>query len=207
MTYDKTILSNMAVGHCGIGKYIGDYELENSPEANYCRRYFDQCRDVIYATRRWPFASTIVALADLGVTGTNYDGIWAYRYKMPGNAIRANFVVNPANRAPTTSDDKIAFEIAYDVDNEGKVILCDQDEALLDMNQLIEDPTFWDPAFAEAHSLYLALRIAPALKVDSKVLQALQQQWFTWNDEAALSAMEEGQPDPEGASQLQSIRG
>ena len=43
MPYDKTIISNMTLGHLSIGLTIGDFETENSAEADACRLWFDPC--------------------------------------------------------------------------------------------------------------------------------------------------------------------
>lgn len=209
MTYNETLLSNMALGHVGVGLSIGDFDNENSQEAIACRRYFTHCRDVLYRMRRWPFAARITALSDLGVTGTNYDGVWLYRYNYPNFAARINFILNPAQRSPNTTEDKIKFEIASkdDSGSAGKVILSDQDSALADYNHLIEDVSLWDAEFVENFTTYLSLRISPSLKVKASLVQQAREQWQIFLQNCMVTIDSEGQPDPERPSQFQTVRG
>jgi len=208
MTYDNTELANMALGHVGIGLSIGTLETENSQEAIACRRYFDHCRDVLYRMRRWPFAARLTTLSDLGVTGTNYDGIWLYRYNYPNFAMRINKIVNPAQRSPNTNADKIKFEIASkDTGSLGKVILCDQDSAIADYNYLIDDVSVWDAEFVENFTTYLAVRISPSLKCDANLVKEVKAQWKEFLTNCMTTIDSESEPDGERPSQFQTIRG
>lgn len=207
MPYDETLIANMAIGHCGISIAIGDLATENSNEAVQCRRFFDHCRDSLYRMKLWSFANNEVALADLGVTGTVYEDRWLYRYMYPNFAIRINSIINPAIRTPATADDKIPYEIAYNPDSGGKVILSDAEDAIAEYNHLIEDVTFWDADFAEADSLYLGMRIAPALKVDAGIIQEIRGQWQLFLDNTMSITDSEDQPDPEAPSEFETVRG
>jgi len=207
MSYDETTLANMAIGHIGIGLSIGVLETENSAEAVACRRYFNHCRDFIYRMRRWPFAARLVSLQDLGVTGTLYDGIWAYRYNYPNFAMRINRIVNPAMRTPNTLEDKIKYEIVNkDTGSGGKIILCDEDDAIADYNHLIEDVSLWDAEFVENFTTYLAVRIGPSLKCDANLVQQAREQWSQFLKNAMDTADSESQPDVEPPSQFQTVR-
>jgi len=208
MTYDNTTAANLALGHIGVGVAIGDLDTENSAEANAARRYFTHCRDVIYRMRRWSFASRLVTLTDLGVTGTNYSDVWGYRYMYPTDAMRINKITNPYLRDETTAAQKIQFEIAYkDTDTAGKVILCDQECAAADVNHLIEDPNLWGAEFMEQFTLYLGMRMAPSLKADKNLVQDVRNQWSLFLQASMNMADSESQEAPERESQFQSIRG
>lgn len=208
MTYDTTELANMALGHVGVGLSIGTLETENSQEAISCRRYFTHCRDVLYRMRDWPFATRLTALSDLGVTGTNYEGIWLYRYNYPNFCMRINKIVNPAMRAPATAEQKIKYKIASkDTGSAGKVILCDQESAIAEYNHLIEDVSVWDAEFVENFTTYLAVRIAPSLKCDANLVNQVRQQWQLFLQNCMSTVDSEEQPDGERASQFETVRG
>lgn len=208
MTYDTTELANMAIGHIGIGLSIGDLDTENSAEAIACRRYFTHARDVLYRMRRWPFASRLTTLTDLGVTGTLYDGMWAHRYNYPNFAIRINKIVNPAARSPATIKEKIKYDLASKADGSaGKVILCDQDNAIADYNHLIDDVSVWDAEFVENFTLYLGLRASGSLKANAGMVQQTRDQWRLFLQNNIVTTDSENEPDGEQPSQFETVRG
>lgn len=208
MAYTETSLADIALGNIGVGASIGDLRTENSAEAIAMRRYFNHCRDVLYRMRAWSFATRLIQLQDLGVTGTLYDGIWGHRYQYPNVAMRINKIVNPAQRSPATEADKIKFEIASrDNVAGGKVILCDQKDAIAEYNYLLEDVGLWDAEFAENFCLYLGLRASGSLKANAAMVRETREQWQAFLQNCMSTIDSESQPDGERASQFQTVRG
>lgn len=197
----KTLIANMSLAHCGVTSRIGDVDTENTNEAINVRLFFEHCRDLILTSRPWPFANQQFILQNLGVPPDE----WAFRYKFPTNCSLAQFIVNPGVRTPGT-DQSIPFKVAKLTDGYGKVILCDQDGAILEGNVLVDDVTLWDAPATQALALCIGAHIAMPLRVDPKIVSYVQNQFSNWLAEASSHAMREGKEDKEPQSQFQTAR-
>ncbi len=59
----KTEILNMALAHIGVSKKVGNFDTEDSKEANAGRTFFDIARDNVLRDTQWPFTTKIEALA------------------------------------------------------------------------------------------------------------------------------------------------
>lgn len=202
MPYSKTIISNMALAHCGVNARIQDVDNEKSNEANQCRLFFDHIVELVLEACEWPFATVFIPLQSLGDPP---DG-WAYRYKKPANCKLAIKIVNPATRTEATGQ-KIPFVIVDDEDGYGECILCDLEAAVLKCNRLILDPGRFTSSFAQAVAMGLASHIAMPLRVDGGIVKNVQNQFNGWLAEAVNFKQREQQEDVEPDSELVGARG
>lgn len=150
----KIDIYNMALGHLGITATVAD-ELERSPEAAACNRFWDTCRDALlsYKDMDWNFASAIEVLADIG---SPPDG-WGFRYRYPNDCINARDILDGWVRTvPTEFTHK--FEVAYQAD--GRVILCDVESASLRYTKRLAEAERYPAAFVDAISYRLAAMLA-----------------------------------------------
>lgn len=201
MSNSKSLICNMALGHCGVVARIEDVDNEFSNEAIVCKLYFDHITEVLHETCAWPFATRREELADLGTPPDD----WAYRYKYPTDCKLAQKIVNPAARTPGT-DRKIPFEVIDLDDAYGKAILTDQPDAILQFNRLTTDVTLWSSSFVQAHSMGMAAHIAMPLRVDTNIVRYVGAQFSNWLAEAVNLKQRERQDDPEPQSEFATTR-
>lgn len=201
MPSDQDTICNMALGAIGITTRISGLSTDKSNEGKQCKLFFDHCRKLVLEAKRWPFCARRILLQDLETPPTG----WLFRYKYPADCLRANYIVNPALRTPGT-DNKIPFEIMDLDDAYGRVILCDQQDAELDFNFDQDDVTLFSATFTQAHITCLSAFLAPALRVDAKIMMDARQQWALWQAEAAQQAQSERQDDPMPESEFIATR-
>lgn len=173
---------------------------ERSKAAELCSVFYTSLRDLVLQAFPWPFAESIVALADLG---SPVNG-WAYRYRYPASCLKVRDIVQPGWRRALTSDQQIPFQIGYDAG--GRVIHTDQPEASCRFTFRVEDSTFFDPQFADVLAWRLAMDLALPLSSKPELQQFAAQQYQMALTIAEGSAFEEGQDDPEPESEFVSVR-
>lgn len=77
---------------------------------------------------------------------------------------------------------------------------------MLEYNVFIEDPSEFSSSFVAALSLFLATRIAPALRVNAEIIKDVNKQFFMWLFEAGGKELREGREDPMPDSELVTSR-
>lgn len=209
--YTKSRIADMAAGHCKSGVTIDDLDNESTAEAIQARRWFDHVTQFLMENYEWPFATRLFALEKLENTAdvSGWQNHWGYRYKFPSDCVKLHRIQNPAIRIPSRQEDEISFRVADQVNSEGKVILCDEDDAVAEGNHssFLDNVDLWDVSFAEAHALYLAFRMSPSLNVSDSAKRDLFSQWQAWQGNAIERAKEhDEEPDPEPPSAYQQAR-
>lgn len=174
----KTNICNLALGHLGVEKEIGNLDTESSVEARSCRRYYDLVRDLVLRDFNWPFARTII---ELDLIRENPNSKWGYEYRYPANAIRLIKILNSCNinldaaqQLSTGSVNRssqlvrqdsrqsiVSYEVAKDED--GQVIWTDRNRIELEYICRVEDVSEFPPDFEMSFSYLLAAHIAPRL--------------------------------------------
>lgn len=202
MPATTALIYNMALGHCGVTKRIQDPVLDTSNEASNCRLFADHVRGLIIEACPWPFITERVELQDLG---TPPDG-WFYRYKYPATCKRINRIINPATRLISPSSPPIPYAIKKTSDSYGKAIVCDQQNAILEFNEDVDDPALFTSTFSQAYAIGLGAHIAMPLRVDAKIAGPLMNAFNGWLAEAAAQAMREQQDDSEALSSMETGR-
>ena len=209
MPYDKTIISNMTLGHLSIGLTIGDFETENSAEADACRLWFDHCTEVLFEMTDWPFATRRVELQELDMDDyPEWEDHWNKIYQYPNFCKRVNRIINPVYRTEPKDEDKIKFRI-IDLTTGGKAILCDQEDAIAEYNHLEdldEIVSRFSASYAHAHSLMMATLAAGRLKVSAQIKADVRAEWSLWLAENINQTQDENKPDVEPASSFEQAR-
>lgn len=173
---------------------------EKSKAAELCSVYFRPLRELVLADFPWPFAESIVSLADIGSPAPG----WAYRYRYPADCLKVREIIIPDQRRPLSSDQQIPYRIGYDAG--GRVIHTDQENAGVRFTFRVEDPTFFDPLFVDALAWRLGQELALPLSSKPDLQQYCQQQYEMAKTRAQGSAFEESQDDPEPESEFVSVR-
>ncbi|MBU0522696.1 MAG: hypothetical protein KKC24_23860 [Gammaproteobacteria bacterium] len=173
---------------------------ERSKAAELCSVFYTTLRDLVLADFPWPFAESIVTLADIGSPAPG----WAYRYRYPADCLKVREIIIPGQRVPLNSDQQIPYKIGYDVG--GRVIHTDLPEAGVRFTFRVEDSTFFDPLFADALAWRLAMDLALPLSSKPELQTYATQQFQLALTKAEGSAFEESQDDPEPESEFVSVR-
>lgn len=173
---------------------------ERSQAAELCRRFYGPMRELVLQAFPWPFAGSIIALADLGTPAPG----WAYRYRYPADCLRVRGIVQPGMRRALTSDSEIPYQIGYDPG--GRVIHTDQPRAVCRFTFRVEDSTFFDQQFADVLAWRLAMELALPLSSKPDLQQFASQSYQMALTLAEGSAFEESQDDPEPESEFITVR-
>ena len=173
---------------------------EKSKAAELCSVFYKQLRELVLTDFPWPFAESIVTLADIGTPAPG----WAFRYRYPADCLKVREIIQPGQRSPLTADLQIPFRIGYDVG--GRVIHTDQPDAGVRFTFRVEDSTFFDALFTDALAWRLAMELALPLSSKPELQQFATQQYGAALTSAEASAFNESQDDPEPESEFVSVR-
>lgn len=185
----KIDVFNMALGHIGVGSTVAD-ELERSPERVTCSRFWDQCRDALFAYKDmpWGFAVTLEALAEIGGPPAG----WEHRYRYPNDCI--NLIELYQESVRTVSVElRSKFEVMYEAD--GRAVLADIPAAIARYVKRINEVERWPATFVEAMSYRLAAMIVMPLKNDNGLRNELLQLAEQFTQIAMAASLNEGEPD------------
>lgn len=173
---------------------------ERSKAAELCRVSYLSLREQVLQAFPWPFAESIVALADIGTPAPG----WTFRYRYPADCLKVLNIVQPGWRRALTSDQQIPYKVGYDAG--GRVIHSDQPEAACRFTYNVEDSTFFDAQFADALSWRLAMELALPLSAKPDLQTFAAQQYRLALTLAEGSAFQESQDDPEPESEFITVR-
>ena len=173
---------------------------ERSKAAELCSVFYAPMRELVLAEFPWPFAESIVNLADIGSPAPG----WAFRYRYPADCLKVREIIEPGQRRPRSADMQIPFSIGFD--SGGRVIHTDQPEAGVRFTFRVQDPTFFDPLFVDALAWRLAMELALPLSSKAELQTFAAQQYQIALTNAEASAFNESQDDPEPESEFISVR-
>ena len=201
--YTKTLIGNMALSHCGISTLMSDIDTDDTNEAIQCRLWYDTCRDALLEMLPWSFAEIETPLS---LIEEEPNDRWAYSYLYPNFVKRINFIVNPYVRQPSPTSPKIPYKIQNYEDGPGKIILTDQEDAIINANRWITDESLYTDVYAMGQSLMIATYISKPLRVDAKIKLDIAKDWAAWLAEAQVQSKSEQQDDPAPDSEFASGR-
>ena len=206
MAQSEVQICNMALARIGVSQYISSL-TESSNEARTCNLFYSIVRDRVLEEMPWRFA---VKQTTLQLTGTAPDP-WAYQYRYPNDCLKAIRLLAPGgsnkysifqNNTNSTINNKIVYDIMEDEANAGRVIVTDQDSAILEYVKAITDPTLFSPSFTNALAWGLAAEIAAPLTADPKYAQAAQQSYVATMHDAFAKSLNEVYEGQEVTSDL-----
>ncbi|MCY1396705.1 hypothetical protein D9M71_116870 [compost metagenome] len=192
-------ICNIALARVAVTQPIASF-TERSKAAEQCALFYAPMRELVLRDFPWPFAESIVALADIGTPAPG----WAYRYRYPADCAMLREIVRPGQRVELRSDMRTPFKVGYDVG--GRVVHTDQPEALARFTFNVEDPTYFDSLFVDAFAWKIACEVAVPLTSKAEFRQMAEQQYSMALTRAEAQAFEESQDDPEPESEFVTVR-
>lgn len=159
-------------------------------EAKECKRNYEPQRDVVLSSHDWGCARQRIALALLDETPAGWD----YAYACPGNCLVPRSIYDPAADNGTNvggSDfsigrrEHIPFEVALSNDGKSKIILTNQEDAVLIYTARISDANLFEPMLVEAIVTKLGAVLAVPLLKDKAMSTSLLKECMFWLAQAA----------------------
>ena len=158
---DETSICNLALAKLGISPIMA--LTDQSKQAQFCSRFYDQTRDEVLQGHRWNFAmrrSTLNRLSDAP------ESEWDFAYQIPVDCLR---VVQLNGYEPTER----LGEFSVEADR----LLCDSEDALIRYIGRVEDGSFYHPLFVHALATMLASRLAGPLTGSRNLPSELLQEY------------------------------
>jgi len=159
----KIAICNLALSN--IGKRNIQSLSDQDAEARACNQYYDHTLETLLAAQAWRFARQTVALAQL--SSNPHSDRFAYAYQRPGDCLKFLAVVDAYDSKVRDDGGGVLGLFRYGV--EGETIYCNISPAYGRFISKMSDATKLPPAFAEALSWHLAVRLAMPLTKDPKV--------------------------------------
>ena len=160
----NTVVSNLALGHLGQGKLVGNVVTETSNEAQVCRLFWDVALEEVLRDCDWSF---VRKYSVLNLISEDPNPNWRYMYEYPSDALFIRKIL--INARKETMNSAIPFEVAEDVS--GRVIFCDMNPAPVQYTTLGEDVSAWPSDFKIAFAYKLAFYIAPRICIGQPEIQ------------------------------------
>jgi len=179
----KVRIANMALSFIGAKSTIESL-TEDSAEAKECNLWYDYSRLQTLSTNDWSFARRRQTLATHGDDPP--DGIWAYRYVYPSDAVVLRKLENPSGSAllayypdySTFQADAVPFSVEMSDDTTTKSILTDLNEAVAVYTFDQEQVNFFTPFFVEMLALQIASRVGFALTGELDIVNTMVQRFI-----------------------------
>ena len=165
---------------------------EPTPEAGYCKQFYDQAVRCVLADHPWGFAQRREKLAEVQVP-EGWRNMYRKAYAYPLDCMQSHFLTTDGNAEKTQ-----AYELA--ADNERTIILTNLAGAILGYTADVQDVTRFSPKFVEALARKLQCLLAkPILKGNSKAVQEAEELYLRALAGAKTTDSQEGRPfnDPE----------
>jgi len=180
----ETEICRLALDHIGATSIA---ELsETSKEAQLCRRLYAPCRDQVLRDHAWNFALTHARLASVAIDDADLYR-FAYAYVYPADCLRAIEIDRGG-----LDIDPIEFRILRMNAYQGRVVLTDQENAILIYIAQVTQTGQFDPMFAMALSYRLAAELAMPLTGKESIVQGMTQMYQQQINTAGRADAEEG---------------
>lgn len=179
-------ICNVALSH--IGKYPIDSLNDRTKEAVECKRLYPRVRDSVMRDHPWNFATKRLTLAALTEEVEGFD----YVYQWPSDCLRALKIYNPADE-----EEEIVFEIGVSNDLSTRVILTDQEDAILIYVARVTNPNVYDTVFIDALAYRLASELAIPLAGDPNLGNAMARMYSAQLGRAQMTNSNERYKGPD----------
>jgi hypothetical protein len=161
-------ICNIALLRAGCTETI-DSLAESTEEAEAANVHYGPARDALLEEFSWPFATRRATLALSTETRTGWD----YVYDLPGDCLAPRSIVGEF-RTPGEGEE-IPFAVELSDDGSTKLLLTDQENAVLSYTSQVESVGLFSPLFVDALAWRLASEFALALPVKPQVGMAMKQ--------------------------------
>jgi len=172
---DETDVLNDALGMAGGCPRITSID-DGTESANHCKIFYPNLRDAILRMHFWNFALKWVELAqDATIPAIGFN----FSYTLPPDWLRTKDYAgnNPTSVSgfptfidPTTMRNVVNYKI------EGRTVRSNDGQAFLQYIRRVENPGEWDALFAQVVGLWLASKLALAIRKDVKMSTGLLEQ-------------------------------
>jgi hypothetical protein len=198
----KIDICNFALGHLAVSAEIADLDVEQSKEAQACRRFFDVTRDEVLRDFPWPFATS---MGNLALVASNPTTEWGYSYRMPSGVLTFRRILSGVRNDTRAS--RIKYRLAQDAT--GDLIYTDRASAQGEWTTQITNTERFRPDFVMALSFLLAHRIGPRVAGGDqfKLSDRALQNYYLEIGKARANAANEEQTDDAPDSEFVSARG
>ena len=182
-------ICNQALFHLGVAA-ISDLDDGGDISAVACKLFYDSALRTALRDHPWGFAKTEVRMSP----AENQDDYpsYNYAYQYPYDCLRPLSILNK-NRKDSK---KIEYDVQINHSRTGKVILTDQENAILSYIVFIDDPNLYDGWFVEMLVLCLASKIAGKLTGDTSKSKNMLAAYLQAKDQAQAVAGNENYEEP-----------
>lgn len=158
---DETSIANLALAKLGISPIMA--LTDDSKQAQFSSRFYDQTRDEVLSAHQWNFAMRRATLNKLS-TAPLFG--WASAFQIPTDCLRVTQLneVDPTERFAL-------FSVEADQ------LLTDEEEANIRYIARVEDGSFYPPLFVHALATMLASRLAGPLTGSRELPTALLEEY------------------------------
>ena len=163
---NKLEIYNMALGFVGT-RTVGSPN-EHCPEAIQCELYWDRARRDTLRDYPYRFAVRRLRLPEKEMPEV-YAQEWSHCYGLPDTCLKVVRVHDGRRRGVSKTP------YAIQRGDEGEMLLCDVEQALVDCVVDVEDITTWDDSFVSCMARKLACLVCVPLKKGDSMLGALTQ--------------------------------
>lgn len=163
--------------------------IETSKAANYCRQLYDRLLRVLLSGFDWKFAKKTAALTLTDPAPTSYR--YALAYDLPTDCLRARRVITSGMQWEDSA--RIGFDV------EGRTLLTDAEDAVLQYTRFETDASLFDPLFIDVFAKQLAVHLAMPITGKPEVLgNVFKMLQLTAPHAEATTANEQAKPEPRG---------
>lgn len=169
MAITKLEIWNRALtGYLGVGK-LADLTT-STPAQEQCELHYDATVRALLEAHEWTWSLTRATLTAEATNDRSSE--WAYKYRMPGDVLVIRWI-----NAVTTARSLIAAQRNPDTPRQiyGDHVYSDVASAVMEYHALVEDPSAWSQAFADAVAATLASHMAMPLTENSRLAQRAMQ--------------------------------
>ena len=165
---------------------------EPTPEAAYCKRFYDQAVLSVLRDHPWGFAQRREKLAEVLVP-EGWQSAYRKAYAYPIDCVQSHYLITACGMEKSQ-----AYELA--ADDERTILLTNLAEAVMAYTAHIRDVTRFDPMFVETLARKMqCLLVKPILKGNAQAVKEAEELYARALAEAKTADSKEGQPfnDPE----------
>lgn len=182
-------ICNLALAHLGDSATVASIDPpEGSAQAEHCARFYPVVLQSLLEMHDWAFATRSELLAEVANTSTT----WLYAYARPSVTIRSLAVRSSTEDTPQ--------DYAEETDAVGgKIILTNQENAMLHHVVYVDDPTKFSPLFTRCLAWFLAGELAgPVIKgtAGAQMAEACMKSAMYWFGLASKSDSTQKQTTP-----------
>jgi hypothetical protein len=200
-------IANLALGLCGVKRYITSLSATNTVEAVTCGLNYPIVRDELLSEIDWPFArkrASLTYLVDsLGEVVTRTG--WGYMYDLPQDCLLDRYIHVGINQP--IAHQRVPYSIEPSETGQSMVLLTDHDAPELVYTSQVTDPNSFPSYFVNALAARLAMAMIVPLAIDKAAAQHVYALANQMTNRAVAMAFRQGETGPAPDSEFTQVRG